>query len=99
MTRYDVTDEAVVNASPEMVFDAIADVFNGRANWWLPHLSSKLRGGVSRSEVGALFDVTVHTLFPLRFTGKTAEIQRPESCGFSTSVAPSRARPYGRSRR
>jgi uncharacterized protein YndB with AHSA1/START domain len=78
MTKYDVTDEAVINASPEAVFDAVTDVFAGKVNWWLPHLSSKLRSGASMGEVGALFDVTVHTMVPLRFTGKTIEIQRPD---------------------
>jgi uncharacterized protein YndB with AHSA1/START domain len=78
MTKYDVTDEVVVNASAEKIFNALVEVFDGRVNWWLPHLSSKLRGGVSMSEVGSLFDVTVHTLIPLRFTGKTVEVQRPD---------------------
>lgn len=78
MTKYDVTDETVVHASSELVFDAISGVFDGKVNWWLPHLSSKLREGVSCSQVGGIFDVTVHTLFPLRFTGKTVEVQRPE---------------------
>ena len=78
MTKYDVTDEAVVDSSAEKVFNALVEVFDGRVNWWLPHLSSKLRGGVSISEAGTLFDVTVHTLFPLRFTGKTVEVQRPD---------------------
>lgn len=78
MTKYDVTDEAIVNASPEVVFDALVDVFDGRVNWWLPHLSSRLRAGVSCREVGTLFDVTVHPLVPLRFTGKTVEVRRPD---------------------
>lgn len=77
MTKYDVTDEAVIHASPEVVFGALVDVFDGKVNWWLPHLSSQLRAGASMGEVGARFEVTVHTMVPLRFTGKTIEVQRP----------------------
>jgi len=77
MRKYDVTDEAVINASPEVVSNALVDMFDGKVNWWLPHLSSKLRSGPSMGEVGTLFDVTVHMAMPLRFTGKTVEIQRP----------------------
>lgn len=77
MSKYDVTDEAVINASPEAVFDAIVDMYAGKVNWWLPHLSSKPRAGATLGEKGAPFDVTVHTMVPVRFTGKTVEIQRP----------------------
>jgi uncharacterized protein YndB with AHSA1/START domain len=67
-----------INASPEAVFDAVVDAFDGKVNWWLPHLSSRLRAGASIGEKGALFDVTVHTMVPLRFTGKTIDVQRPD---------------------
>lgn len=78
MSKYDVTDEAVINASPEAVFDAVLDMYAGKVTWWLPHLSSKPRTGASLGEKDALFDVTVHTMVPLRFTGKAVEIQKPD---------------------
>jgi hypothetical protein len=78
MTGYDVTDEAVIKANPGRVFDGVVDVFDGKVNWWLPHLSSNLRSGASVGDVGARFDVTVHTMVPLRFTGMTIEVQRPD---------------------
>ncbi len=78
MSKYDVTDVAVVNASRETVFNAIADVFDGRADWWSPHLTSKIRTGNSSREVGAVFDITVNDTIRLRFTGNTIEAQRPE---------------------
>jgi len=84
MTKYDVTDEAVVDSSAEKVFNALVEVFDGRVNWWLPHLSSKLRGGVSISEAaGTLFDVTVHTLFPCDSRGRPSKSKGPTNCGFN----------------
>jgi uncharacterized protein YndB with AHSA1/START domain len=77
MAKYDVTDETVIDAEPEAVFGALVDVFDGRVNWWLPHLSSKLRAGSSMGAVGGYFDVTVHTMIPLRWTGQTMHVERP----------------------
>jgi uncharacterized protein YndB with AHSA1/START domain len=77
MAKYDVTDEVVIDADPEAVFGALVDVFDGRVNWWLPHLSSKLRAGTSMGDVGGRFDVTVHTMIPLKFTGQTMQVERP----------------------
>lgn len=78
MTKFDVTDTAVFDASPETIFNAVVDVFDGRDNWWLPHLSSKLRTGSSCREIGTVFDVTVHLMLPVRFTGKTIEVHSPD---------------------
>jgi len=80
MVKYDVTDEAIINASPDVVFNAIKDEHDGRTSWWMPHLSAKLREGDSYGKVGTLVDNTVgvHGKFPIRFTTKTVEVKNNE---------------------
>ena len=73
MSKYDVTDEAIINASPEVVYNAIIDVYDGKTSWWLLYFSSKIREGGSSGNVDALFDITIHALIPIKFTGKTLE--------------------------
>ena len=58
MVKYDVTDEAIINASPDVVFNAVKDEACGKTSWWMPHLSFKPREE-STCGVGDLIDVTV----------------------------------------
>jgi ribosome-associated toxin RatA of RatAB toxin-antitoxin module len=78
MAKYDVTDEAIINASPDVVYNAVIDEYDGKTSWWMPHLSSKLREGNSCSKVGALLDLTVHGKRPIKFTAKTVEAKNNE---------------------
>ena len=78
MAKYDVTDEAIIDASPEVVYNAIIDEMDGKTSWWLPHRSTKLREGDSYGEVGALLDSTVHGKLPIKFTTKTVEVNKNE---------------------
>ena len=78
MAKYDVTDETIIDASPEVVYNAIIDEMDGKTSWWLPHRSTKLREGDSYGEVGALLDSTVHGKLPIKFTTKTVEVNKNE---------------------
>ena len=80
MAKYDVTDEAIINASPAVVYQAIIDEMDGKTSWWMPHRSSKLREGDSYSNVGSLLDTTVnvHGKLPIKFTTKTVEVKKNE---------------------
>ena len=78
LTTYDVTDEAIINASPDVVFKALQDEFAGKTSWWMPHLSSKPRDEHSYGKIGSLIDVTVHGKRPIKFTSKTAEVKKNE---------------------
>jgi len=80
VAKYDVTDEAIINASPDVVFNAVIDEHDGKTSWWMPHLSAKLREGDSYGKVGALLDniVGVHGKFPIKFTTKTVEVRNSE---------------------
>ena len=60
MAKYDVTDEATINASPDVVYKALIDEIDGKTSWWMPHLSSKPRDEHSYGKIGSLIDVTVH---------------------------------------
>ena len=78
MPKYDVTDEAIVDASPDVVYDAVVDEMDGKTSWWMPHRSMKLREGDSYGEVGALVDSAVRSRLPTRFTTKTVEVKNNE---------------------
>ena len=75
--KYDVTDEAIINASPDVVFNAVKDEACGKTSWWMPHLSFKPREE-SSCGVGDLIDVTVLGKRPIKFTTKTVEIKMNE---------------------
>ena len=78
MAKYDVTDEAIINASPDVVYNAVIDEMDGKTSWWMPHRSTKLREGDSYSKVGALLASTVHGKLPVKFTTKTVEAKNNE---------------------
>ena len=78
MTKYDVTDEAIINGTPDVVYNALKDEIDGKTSWWMPHLSSKLREGSSSGNVGALCDITVHGKRKVKFTTKTVEVKDNE---------------------
>jgi ribosome-associated toxin RatA of RatAB toxin-antitoxin module len=78
MAKYDVTDEAIINASPEVVYNAIINEYDGKTSWWLPYFSSKIREGGSSGTVGGLFDITIHGICPIKFTAKTLETKKNE---------------------
>ena len=77
MVKYDITDEAIINASPDVVFNAVKDEACGKTSWWMPHLSFKPREE-STCGVGDLIDVTVLGTRPIKFTTKTVEIKMNE---------------------
>ncbi len=51
--RYDVVDEVHLEAPPEAVYNALVDLFRGKATWWAPHLLVEPRGPVPAGLVGA----------------------------------------------
>lgn len=78
MPKYDVTDEGIINGSPDVVYNAVIDEANGKTSWWLPHLSSRLRTGDSYGRVGAVVDMTVFTKPSVKFAAKTVEVKKNE---------------------
>jgi ribosome-associated toxin RatA of RatAB toxin-antitoxin module len=60
MPRIDVTDEAVIDAQPNVVYKAILDEYAGVTHWWMPVLEIKLRGNKPIDCEGAICDLTAH---------------------------------------
>jgi hypothetical protein len=78
LTKYDVTEEALINASPEVVYNAIIDIYDGKTSWWMPDFSSRLCQGETSGTPGALYAVTIHALLPIKFKTKTVETKKAE---------------------
>jgi len=57
--KINVTDEAVINAPPMVVYKAILDEFSGVTQWWMPYNGFKLKGDVPVDREGAVFDLIV----------------------------------------
>jgi hypothetical protein len=60
MPKIDVTDEAVIDAPPLVVYRAILNEFAGVTSWWLPGIEHKLRGNTPIDCEGGVCDVTAH---------------------------------------
>ena len=73
MGKYDITNESIIDASPDVVYNAIID---GSIAKWMP-LSAKRLSGASYDEVGALTDITFHDR-PIIYTEKTVEAKKNE---------------------
>jgi len=73
--KYDVTDEAIIDANPSEIYKAFVEEFNGKTNWWQPRLSAKLRQGSSVDEIGAITDLNTGGL---KLAAKTVEVKKDE---------------------
>ncbi|QBI54913.1 SRPBCC family protein [Streptomonospora litoralis] len=80
MKNYDRIDEAVIEAPPAAVWEALISEFRGAARWWVPHNTYALLSG-SPDEVGGEVEVTVHTRgadrggLKLRFVSRTRSVE------------------------
>ncbi len=71
-----VIDEALIAASPDVVFRAVVDEHNGTTDWWAPHYSMELLDGDSYGIVGTLVanTVRIHGKYPIKFNTRTVEV-------------------------
>jgi ribosome-associated toxin RatA of RatAB toxin-antitoxin module len=81
MAEYDVTDEVIINASPDVVYQALMAEYSGKADW-MPNFEVKQRGEGAVDQPGALLDLTLHGRFDLKFTAKTVKTKKNESWEF-----------------
>jgi hypothetical protein len=58
--KYDVVNEAVLEATPAEIIAAYADEFAGRSSWGLPYTQARVRHEAEWPAVGAVIDVTVN---------------------------------------
>jgi ribosome-associated toxin RatA of RatAB toxin-antitoxin module len=61
MPKYDVVDEAIIDASPIEVYNAVLNEYAGVTHWWMPHIEFKLRGDTPVDREGAICDLTTHS--------------------------------------
>ncbi len=59
MRRYDVTDEAVLEATPAEIFSALEDEAAGRSRWWWPWLTLHRLNEIPYTQVGSRVTLTV----------------------------------------
>ena len=59
MTRYDVSNAAVIAATPGEIIGAFLEEAAGRSQWWRPYLRIRQRGGKPLPEIGAAVDIAV----------------------------------------
>lgn len=78
MKDIDVTDEALLDASPAEVFAAVADEATGRSGWWRPTLELYPRPGAPAGQVGSVFDIRIPGRRPIRFTERIVELVENE---------------------
>ena len=73
-TGFDVTDEALFDATPTVIFDALLDEFEGVTGWWKPWVTFERQGKRASGEVGAVHRLcSFHANRPVLFTMKTME--------------------------
>ena len=78
MSSYFTTDEVTINAPVETVFKAVINFYDGKINWWVPYVSSRLIHGESSSEKDAICIITLNAIVPVRFITKTIDIKQNE---------------------
>ena len=60
MPQVDVTDEAIIGASPIDVYKAVLDMYAGNAKWAPPGTVYKVRGGAPIVNEGSIVDMTIN---------------------------------------
>lgn len=80
-----IVDEAMIDASPEQVFNAVLDEFAGVSHWWLPYFEVKPRAGTPLRRVGMVSDVKIRDIGTPRFTWAVTKIEEGKSIGVDYS--------------
>jgi uncharacterized protein YndB with AHSA1/START domain len=79
MPKFDVTDEAVIDAPPMAVFTTVLNEYAGVTHWWMPYLKFELRGDLPIRE-GTISDLTAHGHgMPAKFSCKMTKIVKAKS--------------------
>jgi len=82
MPKMYADDEAVINASPPVVFKAILNEYGGVTHWWTFIQQSILKGDVPIDQEGAVVDIIIHSERAKgtpKFTYKFTKIVEPKS--------------------
>lgn len=77
MGKIDVTDEAIINAPQNVVFNGIIDCYSGNAPWWEPHFYARYVGGNKPGSVGSTVELQVP--HRARFIARIDKIEAPSN--------------------
>ena len=77
MRSFDVTDESILNASPDQVYSALLSEYTGKTRWAAPDVTGKPRAASPEGRVGELVDLHVNRPGRPKFTARLAELSRP----------------------
>jgi uncharacterized protein YndB with AHSA1/START domain len=72
-------DEAMIDASPDTVFNAVLDECAGITHWWMPQYEIKPRADTPVRKMGMISDVTLHGAGTLRFSWTMTKIAEGKS--------------------
>ncbi len=72
-------DEAIINASPERVFNAVLDECAGITHWWMPLYEIRPRAGAPSKKIGMVSDVILRGMSTLRFSWTLARMAEGRS--------------------
>jgi len=78
MPRYDVFDEAVIDADLDTVYATMMLEFSGNRGWWRQRWESRPRGAQPITQPGGSIDITVHDIVDARFAARTVELVEKE---------------------
>ncbi len=74
MPKFNVVDEAIIDASPAVVCKAILDEISGVTHWWMPDVETKVIGDTPPGREGMISDIKVHRTGKAHFTWKLTTI-------------------------
>lgn len=72
-------DEAMIDASPDKVFNAVLDECAGTTHWWMPLYEIKQRADTPLRKTGMVSDVILHGRSTLRFSWTVTRIEENKS--------------------
>lgn len=59
LTRYDVSNSAIIAATPGEIIGAFLEEAAGRSQWWRPYVRMRQRGAKALPQIGAAVDIAV----------------------------------------
>lgn len=72
-------DEAMIDALPDRVFNAVLDECSGVIHWWMPMYEIKPRANTPVRKTGMVSDVVLHGVGTLRFSWTVIKLMEGKS--------------------
>jgi hypothetical protein len=77
--NFTAVDEAMIDASPDKVYNAVLDEFTGVSHWWMPLFEIKPRVDTPLGRTGMITDVTIHDATTTRFSWTVTKLAEGKS--------------------